>query len=199
MRCVSKIRSGTSWETHISMYESLITNRLDHGSRVYGSAKKSKLLALDQIQVTALRLALGAFWSPIEPLHAETHIMPLQLSINMQNITFFCKLARMPYHLNNNFSTKEYNFFCNHSILKPVSVRLRESLNAHNIETINTTLDMPSTHHWLLKVPNTNIELAIWKKYTTKSSAYRTMSFEQFSHYKVSKWYTPMDRSMKRE
>ena len=45
----------------LNLYRSLVRSRLDYGSIVYGSARKSCLKCLDTIHHQGLRLALGAF------------------------------------------------------------------------------------------------------------------------------------------
>ena len=55
----------------LNLYTSFIRSKLDYGSIVYGSARKSYLKSLDTIHYQGLRLALGAFCtSPVESLYA---------------------------------------------------------------------------------------------------------------------------------
>ena len=60
-----KVLSHTSWgadrTTLLHLYRSLIRSKLDYGSLVYGSARKSYLQMLDTVHNQGLRLALGAF------------------------------------------------------------------------------------------------------------------------------------------
>ena len=59
-----KVLSHTSWgadrTTLLHLYRSLIRSKLDYGSIVYGSARKSYLQMLDTVHNQGLRLALGA-------------------------------------------------------------------------------------------------------------------------------------------
>ena len=71
-----KVLSNTDWgcnsSTLLKLYRSLIRSKLDYGSIIYGSAKKSYLQMLDTIHHQGLRLSLGAFrTSPIESLYVE--------------------------------------------------------------------------------------------------------------------------------
>ena len=54
------------------LYRSLIRSKLDYGSIVYGSARKSYLAMLDPLHHKGLRLALGAFRNyPVASLYVE--------------------------------------------------------------------------------------------------------------------------------
>ena len=71
-----KVLSNTSWGADRSillhLYRSLIRSKLDYGSIVYGSARKSYLQMLDTVHHQGLRLALGAFrTSPVTSLYVE--------------------------------------------------------------------------------------------------------------------------------
>ena len=71
-----KVLSHTSWGADRSillhLYRSLIRSKLDYGTIVYGSARKSYLAMLDTVHHQGLRLALGAFrTSPVESLYVE--------------------------------------------------------------------------------------------------------------------------------
>ena len=71
-----KVLCHTSWgadrTTLLHLYRSLIRSKLDYGSIVYGSARKSYLQMLDSVHNQGLRLALGAFrTSPVSSLNVE--------------------------------------------------------------------------------------------------------------------------------
>ena len=73
-----KVLSNTNWggdrSVLLNLYRSLVRSKLDYGSIVYGSARKSYLKCLDTIHHQGLRLALGAFrTSPVESLYAESN------------------------------------------------------------------------------------------------------------------------------
>ena len=54
------------------LYRSLVRSKLDYGSIIHGSARKSYLQMLDPIHNQGLRLALGAFrTSPVASLYVE--------------------------------------------------------------------------------------------------------------------------------
>ena len=61
LRVVAHKDWGTDFNTLIKLYRCLVRSKLDYGSIVYGSARKSYVQMLDPIQNQALRLCLGAF------------------------------------------------------------------------------------------------------------------------------------------
>ena len=63
---------GANRTTLLQLYRSLIRSKLDYGSIVYGSARKSYLAMLDPIHHQGLRLALGAYrTSPTASIYVE--------------------------------------------------------------------------------------------------------------------------------
>ena len=64
---------GCGQTTLLHLYRSLIRSKLDYGSILYGSARKSYLQMLDTVHNQGLRLALGAFrTSPVSSLNVES-------------------------------------------------------------------------------------------------------------------------------
>ena len=81
----------------LNLYRSLIRSKLDYGSIVYGSARKSYLKSLDTIHHQGLRLALGAFrTSPIESLYAESNEPSLYIRREKLSLQYVTKLAANP-------------------------------------------------------------------------------------------------------
>jgi len=80
IRVLANTDWGASRKTLLLLYRSLIRSKLDYGSIIYGSARKSYLKTLDTIHHQGLRLALGAFrTSPIESLLVEANEPSLAL------------------------------------------------------------------------------------------------------------------------
>ena len=79
----------------LNPYRSLIRSKLDYGSIVYGSARKSYLKSLDTIHHQGLRLALGAFrTSPIESLYAESNELSLYIRRQKLSLQYVTKNSR---------------------------------------------------------------------------------------------------------
>ena len=72
LKAVAHSEWGADRKVLLRLYRSLIRSKLDYGSIVYGSARKSYLKILDSICNEGLRLVLGAFrTSPINSLYVE--------------------------------------------------------------------------------------------------------------------------------
>ena len=75
---ILRVLSGSDWggdrTVLLNLYRALIRSKLDYGSILNGSARKSYLKSLDTIHHQGLCLALGAFrTSPVERLYAESN------------------------------------------------------------------------------------------------------------------------------
>ena len=79
---------GADRKVLLNLYRTIIRSKLDYGSIIYGSARKSYLEMLDPIHHQGLRLALGAFrTSPSVSLLAEANEPSLynrRLKLSMQ-------------------------------------------------------------------------------------------------------------------
>ena len=96
-----KVLSHTSWgadrTTLLHLYRSLIRPKLDYGSIVYGSARKSYLQMLDTVHNQGLRLALGAFrTSPVSSLNVEADEPSLWLRREKLSLQYAIRLAANP-------------------------------------------------------------------------------------------------------
>ena len=96
-----KVLSHTNWGADrtvlLQLYRSLIRSKLDYGSIVYGSARKSYLMMLDTVHHQGLRLALGAFrTSPVESLYVEAEEPSLYLRREKLALQYALRLAANP-------------------------------------------------------------------------------------------------------
>ena len=98
-----RVLSNTSWcadrTTLLHLYRSLIRSKLDYGSIVYGSARKSYLQMLDTIHHQGLRLALGAFrTSSVTSLYAEADEPSLHYTLRREKLSlqYATRLAANP-------------------------------------------------------------------------------------------------------
>ena len=93
-----KVLSHTSWgadrTTLLHLYRSLIRSKLDYGSIVYGSDRKSYLQMLDTVHNQGLRLAVGAFrTSPVSSLNVEADEPSLWLRREKLSLQYAIRLA----------------------------------------------------------------------------------------------------------
>ena len=96
-----KVLSHTNWGADrtvlLQLYRSLIRSKLDYGSIVHGSARKSYLMMLDTVHHQGLRLALGAFrTSPVESLYVEAEEPSLYLRREKLALQYAIRLAANP-------------------------------------------------------------------------------------------------------
>ena len=96
-----KVLSHTDWGADrtvlLQLYRSIIRSKLDYGSIVYGSARKSYLSMLDTVHHQGLRLALGAFrTSPVESLYVEAEEPSLYLRREKLTLQYAIRLAANP-------------------------------------------------------------------------------------------------------
>ena len=99
-----KVLSHTNWgadrTTLLQLYRSLIRSKLDYGSIVYGSARKSYLQMLEIVHHQGLRLALGAFrTSPVASLYVEANELALSLRREKLSLQYATRLAANPSNL----------------------------------------------------------------------------------------------------
>ena len=74
LRVVAHTDWGADRKVLLNLYRTILRSKLDYGSIICGSARKSYLKMLDPIHHQGLRLALGAFrTSPSESLLAEAN------------------------------------------------------------------------------------------------------------------------------
>ena len=96
-----KVLSHTTWgadqTTLLQLYQSLIWSKLDYGSIVYGSARKSYFAMLDPLHHQGLRLALGAFrTSPVASLYVEAEEPSLTTRREQLSLQYAVRLAENP-------------------------------------------------------------------------------------------------------
>jgi hypothetical protein len=80
IKIISHYKWGAERKTLLVLFHSLMQSTLDYGSTIYGSGNPNILQLLNPIHNDGIRLATGAFrTSPIDSLHCESGILPLEL------------------------------------------------------------------------------------------------------------------------
>ncbi|KAG1655164.1 RNA-directed DNA polymerase from mobile element jockey [Nymphon striatum] len=176
-----RILSNTNWgadrKVMLRFYRSLIRSKLDYGSVVYGSARKSYLRALDPIHNQGLRLSLGAFrTTPAESLYVEAHEPSLYLRREKLSLQYACRLRANPEN-----PCYDVTFHPNH---RETFARRQNSIPTFGLrvlplfEQIGLPLGniarcvLPSIPPWTMNRPIINFSLTGLKKGTTPSYVY---------------------------
>ena len=174
-----KVLSNTSWgadrSTLLHLYRSLIRSKLDYGSIVYGSARKSYLQMLDTVHHQGLRLALGAFrTSPVTSLYVEADEPSLYLRREKLSLQYAIRLAanqRNP-AFKVTFSPQFLELYEHKpNAIKPFGIRISPLLESSNINPNNTEkhfiTDIPP---WCIRKPNILFDLHTSKKTVSNSN-----------------------------
>jgi hypothetical protein len=97
LRVVARTDWGVDSTTLLRLYRSVVRSKLDYGCVMYGSARASYLINLDQVQNAALPLCLRAFQTrPASSLHVEAKELPLRLRSQKLSLQYIVKLKSNP-------------------------------------------------------------------------------------------------------
>ena len=161
-----KFLSHTDWgadrKVLLQLYRSLVRSKLDYGSIVYGSARRSYLQMLDAVHHQGLRLALGAFrTSPVESLYVEANEPSLYLRREKLTLQFVSKVKSNPKNpaYDTIFKPKyEHLYERKPNAIKPFGLRILELIQSSNIDLNkvieNNVFEFPL---WQLKSPNVDL------------------------------------------
>ena len=160
-----KVLAHTIWGAD----RSLIRSKLDYGSVVYGSARKSYLQKLDMIHHQGRRLALGAFrTSPVTSLYVEADEPSLALRREKLALQYAIRLAANP---NNPASKTTYPpqfsdlYESKPHAIKPFGLRILPLLEGSKIHPKNIQEhDMATLPSWCVKKPTVLFDLHNGKK-----------------------------------
>ena len=190
---VLKVLSNTNWggdrSVLLNLYRSVVRSKLDYGSILYGSARKSYLKCLDTIHDQGLRLALGAFrTSPVESLYAESNEPSLYSRREKLSLQYTTKLAANPKNSAHNcVINPKYERFYNNtpSAIKPLGLRIQPLLEQANISIKNVQpFSLPLREPWTQNPPNVIFDLHKNKKSEVDSHIFKTEFLEIKSAYK---------------
>ena len=190
---ILKVLSSSDWggdrTVLLNLYRSLIRSKLDYGSIVYGSARKSYLKSLDTIHHQGLRLALGAFrTSPVESLYAESNEPSLYIRREKLSLQYVTKLAANPRNSAHDcvFNPKYERFYNNKpTAIKPLGLRIQPLLEEANINIKNVQhFSFPSKEPWTLNPPKIILDLHKNKKTEVESHIFKNEFLEIKSNYK---------------
>ena len=185
-----KVLASTDWgsdsSTLLKLYRSLIRSKLDYGSIVYGSARKSYLQMLDTIHHQGLRLALGAFrTSPVESLYVEAGEPSLSLRRKKLALQYAIRISANRKNPTRNVVFKPSyieKYISKPKEIKPIGLRLNDDFKYLGITTKsilqNINDEIPP---WTYKSPQVDISLSKFKKSSISPEVFK----EEFTKIKV--------------
>lgn len=165
LRVVAHTDWGSDRMMLLQLYKSLIRSKLDYGSIVYGSARKSYLQMLDPIQNQALRLCLGAFrTSPAKSLQVEAEEPSLENRRLKLAIQYVTKMAANPDNPTSQciFSPDCEDLFVESpNSIPPIGIRVKTAMQDLEINLENIAeFELPQTPIWSYSPPPVNFELS---------------------------------------
>ena len=188
LRVLAHTDWGADRKVLLRLYRSLIRSKLDYGSIVYGSARKSYLKMLDPIHHQGLRLALGAFrTSPIESLLAEANEPSLEIRREKLALNYITRVKANPENpVNDVILHPKYEELYERKpkAIRPIGLRLKPA-----IENAGLQLDaireqkIPNIPPWTIKQPKVLLHLSNCKKSSTNSLEFRSKFLELKSQY----------------
>lgn len=188
LRCLSHLSWGADRETLLLIYKSLIRSRIDYGSVIYSSARKSRLKILDTIQCTGIRLAIGAFrTSPLDALCCEAGISPLKLRRSKMMLNYAVSKRSQPRHPNyisftNEQLTDEYKD--RPSVTRPLCIRVQEVCESLDISLPRTLpLGFCEIPPWTITVPECVLECTIHPKGETSPFVLKATFYDILNKY----------------
>ena len=173
---IIKVVSSTDWGADrsvlLNLYRSLVRSKLDYGSIIYGSARKTYLQMLDPIHHQGLRLSLGAFrTSPVESLYVESNEPSLKnrriklalqyatkLKAHPNNPAYDCVFHPEYSDLFEKFPNKIASF--------GIRIKPHVEESGINFEEIAET-SIPSSPPWIFPQPKLIFDLRKYKKSET--------------------------------
>ena len=188
LRVVAHTDWGADRKVLLNLYRTIIRFKLDYGSIIYGSARKSYLEMLDPINHQGLRLALGAFrTSPSESLLAEANEPSLynrRLKLSMQ---YALKLKSKPSNptYETVFEPQYKTLFENKPNMIPsFGIRISSEFENMNLDLDNIAeFEVPYVPPWTFSQPRVLFSLHNDKKSQTDPLVFRTKYHELLSNF----------------
>ena len=177
---VLKVLAATEWGADsnvlLQLYRALVRSKLDYGSIVYGSARKSYVKLLDPVHHQGLRLSLGVFrTSPIQSLYVELRELSLENRRLELSLQYTVKLKTNPLNSAHAciFHQNTSRYMIQSPSIWPLGLRVSPHLQGLGVELDNVAFNYVSdTPPWELKRPNIILELAASRKSDTPPITY---------------------------
>ena len=111
MRVVARRNWGSDRKFLTLLYTALIRSKIDYGSFLYSTAKKSHLERLDRVQYKAIRIIAGLLLcTSLDALEAEVNLLPLKFRRAQLMLQYFSRVLRVPDHPVTILYHEFYNF-----------------------------------------------------------------------------------------
>ena len=188
LKVVAHSEWGADRKVLLRLYRSLIRSKLDYGSIVYGSARKSYLKILDSIHNEGLRLVLGAFrTSPINSLYVEANEPSLSYRRQKLSLQYLLKLKS-----NHSNPTHKIVFKPQHkrlferkpNVIPPFGIRMEPIADNLGIDTeCIADYKISEIPPWTLNSAEFRFDLASDKKSVTNRTLFHARYNEIKEHY----------------
>ncbi len=174
---------GADRKVLLRLYRSLVRSKLDYGSIIYGSARKSYLKILDPIHNHGLRLVLGAFrTSPVKSLYAEANEPSLYARRQKLALQYLLKLKSNPLNPAHKVVFQpqfKVQFQRKPRAIAPLGIRMEQCLDDLHIDMKSIAqYKIPDSPPWTLKTAEFRFDLTSDKKSITDRSQFQTKYHE---------------------
>ena len=188
LKVVAHSEWGADRKVLLRLYRSLVRSKLDYGSIVYGSARKSYLKVLDSIHNEGLRLALGAFrTSPVNSLYVEANEPSLYSRRQKLALQYILKLKCNPLNPAHKvvFNPQYKRLFERKpSAIPSFGIRLEPHITNLNVDLDSIAeYKIPEIPPWTMGTAEFRFDLTSDKKSETDPSTFQVRYNEIKEHY----------------
>ena len=188
LKVVAHSEWGADRKVLLRLYRSLIRSKLDYGTNVYGSARKSYLKILDSIHNEGLRLVLRAFrTSPIKSLYVEANEPSLSYRRQKLSLQYLLKLKSNHFNPTHKVVFKpQYKrlFERKPNVIPPFGIRMEPIVDNLGIDTeCIADYKISEIPPWTLNSAEFRFDLASNKKSVTNRTLFHARYNEIKEHY----------------
>ena len=188
LKVVALSEWGADRKVLLRLYRSLVRSKLDYGSIVYGSARKSYLKVLNSIHNEGLRLVLGAFrTSPVNSLYVEANEPSLSYRREKLSLQYLLKLKSNRFNPTHGvvFNPQYKDLFERKpNVIPPFGIRMEPIVDNPDIDTESIAdYKISEIPPWTLNSAEFRFDLASDKKSVTDRTVFHAKYNEIKEHY----------------